>query len=218
MVKNTRHCVNSISLRFIPAEELAVFGGGCFWCTEAIFQRLRGVSAVVSGYAGGVIPNPSYERVSVGTTGYIEVIRISFDPAQISYEQLLSVFFVTHDPTTKDRQGNDVGSQYSSVIFTTSEEQQKQALSYIAALEKKGESSPIVTEVRPLDTFYTAEEYHQNYFNQHQSQPYCQLVINPKLEKLWKTFPELLKEKTPNSTISQSSGILYRNEDIGRRR
>lgn len=176
--------------------EVAVFGGGCFWCTEAVFQRLKGIVKIVSGYAGGKIPNPSYDRVSVGTTGHAEVIEITFDPSVISYSELLHVFFVVHDPTTLNQQGYDQGTQYRSVIFTTSNEQAKQAQKYITELTNKHEfERPIVTEVQPLEQFFTAEEYHQNYYNQNQSQPYCQLVINPKLEKLFAHFPELLAKK-----------------------
>lgn len=173
--------------------EVAVFGGGCFWCTEAVFQRLRGVVKVVSGYAGGKIPNPSYDRVSLGKTGHAEVIEIFFDPAKISYQQLLQVFFVVHDPTTLNQQGYDKGTQYRSVIFTTTQEQANQAQKYIDELTSKNEFDQlIVTEVAPLADFFTAEEYHQNYYNQNQSQPYCQIIINPKLEKLFTHFPELV--------------------------
>jgi peptide-methionine (S)-S-oxide reductase len=177
--------------------EVAVFGGGCFWCTEAVFQRLKGVVKVVSGYAGGKIPNPSYDRVSVGTTGHAEVVEITFQPDQISYQQLLQVFFVVHDPTTLNQQGYDKGTQYRSVIFTTSTEQAQQANKYITELTEQREfENPIVTEVVPLDQFFTAEEYHQNYYNNNQAQPYCQLVINPKLDKLFKQFPELLASQS----------------------
>lgn len=176
--------------------ERAVFGGGCFWCTEAVFQMLRGVVSVTSGYAGGDIDNPSYEQVSGGSTGHAEVIQVDFDPSVISYRDLLEVFFSSHNPTTLNRQGNDVGAQYRSIIFYTSEEQKLQAEEYIKEiiLQKKF-TDPIVTEIRPLTEFYPAEGYHQDYYNENKDAPYCQLVINPKLEKLKKEFKqELIKE------------------------
>lgn len=167
--------------------EIATFGGGCFWCTEAVFQRLRGVEAVESGYAGGSMPNPDYSKVSSGQTGHAEVIQIHFDPKVISYENLLEVFFATHDPTTKDRQGADVGSQYRSVIFYHSDEQK-------AAAEKaKANLDSVVTEIKPFEAFYKAEDYHQDYFNQNPGNPYCSIVISPKLEKLKVKFAAKLK-------------------------
>ncbi len=167
-------------------EEIAVFGGGCFWCTEAIFQKLRGVVSVASGYAGGKMENPTYEDVSTGATGYAEVIKIEFDPSQIGYPELLTVFFATYDPTT-NRQGEDIGSQYRSIIFYTTNEQKKQAESYI----KKNKA--IVTELKPLLKFYEAEKYHQKYYQKNPSKAYCQLVISPKLSQLREKFLPLLK-------------------------
>ncbi|MBI4142795.1 peptide-methionine (S)-S-oxide reductase MsrA [Candidatus Uhrbacteria bacterium] len=171
--------------------DTAIFGGGCFWCTEATFGMLRGVVSVTPGYAGGTDPDPSYERVCGGTTGHAEVVRVEYDPTMISYDDLLTVFFATHDPTTRNRQGNDVGTQYRSVILTTTPEQRERAIAFIARLERDG-GNPIVTEVRPLEVFYPAEAYHRRYFEQHPEQAYCQLVISPKLEKLKTRFQELL--------------------------
>ncbi len=172
--------------------EVAVLGGGCFWCTEAIFQNLKGVSSVLPGYTGGLAENPTYEMVCAGGTGHIEAAKIEFDPKTISFENLLEVFFATHDPTTKDRQGNDVGQQYRSAIFFTSDEQKTASEKYIQSVQKEY-SAPIVTEVRQLDKFYVAENYHQDYFKNNPNNPYCQAVINPKLEKFKKKFPQLLK-------------------------
>jgi methionine-S-sulfoxide reductase len=173
--------------------EYAVFGGGCFWCTEAVFQRLKGVQAVMPGYAGGTTAYPSYEQVCTGRTGHAEVIRIEFDPAEISYADLLEVFFATHDPTTKDRQGNDRGTQYRSVIFFASEEQKKAAEEAIQKFTPEF-PAPIVTEIKPLGEFYPAEDYHQNYYNENGAQPYCSFVISPKLAKFRKKFAERLVE------------------------
>lgn len=172
-----------------------VFGGGCFWCTEAVFQRLRGVIKVTAGYAGGSTKDPSYYRVASGAADHAEVIEIQFDPSVIALEQLFAVFFATHDPTTPNRQGHDVGPAYRSVILTTSDEQHNAARTYIAKLETENIfPNSIVTEVKPLTVFYPAEDYHQNYYNQNSEQPYCQVVINPKLEKLRATFAHLLSE------------------------
>lgn len=172
--------------------EKAVFGGGCFWCTEAIFQGLKGVTSVLPGYTGGHVPNPTYEMVCDGTTGHAEATEIEFDPAVIPYSVLLEVFFATHDPTTPNRQGHDVGTQYRSSIFYTSPEQKETAEKYIK--QAAGDfSAPIVTTIEPLDKFYVAENYHQNYFNNNKNQPYCQAVINPKLKKFREKFPQLLK-------------------------
>ncbi len=173
-------------------KEIAVFGGGCFWCTEAVFSELRGVLSVMPGYAGGEKPNPTYEQVCGGDTGHAEVIQIEFDPEQISYEDLLTVFFATHDPTTRNRQGNDVGTQYRSTVMYTTPEQKTDAERVIAKLNESGDK--VVTELVPLDIFYQAEEYHREYFKNHPEQAYCQLVINPKLEKLQKKFEALLKK------------------------
>jgi peptide-methionine (S)-S-oxide reductase len=171
----------------------AVFGGGCFWCTEAIFQKLRGVKSVISGYAGGAVPNPTYEQVSSGSTGHAEVIKIDYDPQQVTYRDLLEVFFATHDPTTLNQQGNDRGTQYRSVIFYADDEQHQEAEAITKQLtEEKVYSQPIVTQVAPLVDFYPAEDYHQNYYNNNSNQPYCQLVINPKLQKFKQKFAQLM--------------------------
>lgn len=172
--------------------QTAVFGGGCFWCTEAIFQRLKGVTSVLPGYAGGHVANPTYEQVSEGDTGHAEVTKIEFDPREIPFEALLEVFFATHDPTTLNRQGNDVGEQYRSVIFYTNEAQKQTAQNFIKNAQKDF-NSPIVTQLQPLDKFYLAENYHQNYYNQNSGKAYCQVIINPKLDKLRKKFAAKLK-------------------------
>lgn len=177
-------------------KEVAVFGGGCFWCTEAIFQNLKGVISVTSGYAGGTKKDPTYEEVSSGRTGHAEVIKIEFDPAMINYETLLTVFFATHDPTTPDRQGNDVGSQYRSIILYTNEEQREKAERFIEELEKSSkEGGEVVTGVEPLREFYEAEDYHKDYYKKNTSAPYCQVIINPKLQKLQERFAVLVNEK-----------------------
>lgn len=174
--------------------ETAVFGGGCFWCTEAIFERLRGVLNVTSGYAGGDIPNPDYGKVSSGSTGHAEVIKIEFDPEKISYGDLLTVFFFTHDPTTLNRQGADVGTQYRSVIFYADETQKSEAEKFIKNLEDKhAYDKKIMTELKPLANFYSAEDYHQKYYDNNKNAPYCQIVIAPKLAKLEKRFAELIR-------------------------
>lgn len=172
--------------------QIAVFGGGCFWCTEAIYQELKGVVAILPGYAGGTTPNPTYEQVTTGRTGHAEAIQVEFDPEQISYETLLTVFFGTHDPTTLNRQGNDTGTQYRSIILYTSPEQKQTAEDYIKKAQADLED-PIVTEIKPLEKFYVAEDYHQNYYARNILQPYCQFVINPKLSKLKEKFRHLLK-------------------------
>jgi len=178
----------------MPNLESAVFGGGCFWCLEAVFQRLPGVKSVESGYMGGRVENPTYKQVCTGTTGHAEVVRVSFDPSQISYRDLLDVFFAIHDPTTLNRQGNDVGTQYRSAIFYNSEEQRREAEKVIAELTAAHEfSAPIVTVIEPAAAFYVAEDYHQNYFNENSEQPYCRFIIAPKLEKFRKAFAEKLK-------------------------
>jgi len=174
---------------------LATLGGGCFWCLEASFEQLKGVHKVVSGYAGSTYPNPTYDSVSTGKTGYAEVVQIHFDPAIISYEKLLDVFFTIHDPTTLNRQGNDVGSQYRSVILTHDEAQRVAAQAAIAAINssKKYQHS-VTTEVQPLEHFYEAETYHQNYFANNPSKAYCQLVVSPKVDKVKSTYAPLLKD------------------------
>ncbi|MEB6676725.1 peptide-methionine (S)-S-oxide reductase MsrA [Acinetobacter haemolyticus] len=169
----------------------ALFGGGCFWCVEAVFLQLKGVEKVVSGYAGGIVQNPSYEQVCQGNTQHAEVVLIDFDEQQISYTQLLNVFFTTHDPTTLNRQGNDIGTQYRSVIYYFNEEQKQQAEQVIQSLEDEGLN--IVTELSPELTFYPAEEYHQNFYARNPSQGYCNFSIPPKLSKLRSKFLDLLK-------------------------
>lgn len=174
--------------------EVATFGNGCFWCTEAIFQNLNGVESVVSGYSGGHVDNPSYREVCNGTTGHAEVIQIEYDPQVISYDELLEVFWMTHDPTTPNRQGNDIGPQYRSAVFYHNEEQKEKALKYKQKLNEAGAfNNPIVTEVTAFDKFYAADDYHQNYYNLNGSQPYCNYVIKPKLEKFEKVFKDKLK-------------------------
>jgi peptide-methionine (S)-S-oxide reductase len=178
----------------MPNLETAVFGGGCFWCLEAVFQRLPGGKSVESGYMGGRVENPTYKQVCTGTTGHAEVVRVTFDPSQISYHDLLDVFFAIHDPTTLNRQGNDVGTQYRSAIFYNSDEQRREAEQVIAELTAAHEfTTPIVTAVEPAAKFYVAEDYHQNYFNENSEQPYCRFIIAPKLDKLRKAFAEKLK-------------------------
>jgi peptide-methionine (S)-S-oxide reductase len=175
-------------------EQTATFGGGCFWCIEAVFQRLTGVSHVESGYMGGHVDTPTYRQVCGGDSGHVEVVRITFDPDQISYRELLDVFFAVHDPTTLNQQGNDAGEQYRSVIFYADEEQQRIAEDVIAEMTAGKEfSEPIVTAVEAASTFYPAEDYHQNYYNENSRQPYCMFVINPKLAKLEKKFAEKLR-------------------------
>lgn len=174
--------------------EFAVFGGGCFWCMEAVFRLLKGVSSVVPGYAGGTKPNPSYEEVCLGTTGHAEVITIEFDPSVISYRTLLDVFFASHDPTTVNRQGNDVGEQYRSVIRYADEEQKRQAEQSITELNtEKTFGRPVVTQVKPLAQFFPAENDHRHYFEKNPEQPYCQVVISPKVAKVRERFAHLLR-------------------------
>lgn len=171
----------------------AVFGGGCFWCTEAVFQMLKGVSKVESGYAGGEMPNPSYECVSEGNTGHAEVIRVMYDPATISYEDLLTVFFGTHDPTTPNRQGNDIGEQYRSIILVQDPDEVATAEKVLKEVQDSlTDGTRVVTQIVPLKNFFPAEKYHQNYFKQNSSAPYCQLIIEPKIEKVRKRFAELV--------------------------
>lgn len=175
--------------------EIATFGNGCFWCTEAIFQDLKGVSQVVSGYMGGHTQNPTYKEVCSGDTGHAEVLQITYDPTSITYDELLEVFWKTHDPTTLNRQGNDVGTQYRSAVFFHNEVQQKLASDYRAKLDTSGAwNDPIVTEITQASTFYPAEDYHQDYFNLNGSQPYCNFVIRPKVEKFKKVFADKLKK------------------------
>ena len=174
--------------------ETVVFGGGCFWCTEAVFKMLKGVSSVLPGYSGGKTKYPTYAEVSMGDTGHAECIQIEFNPTLIQYRDLLTVFFGSHDPTTLNRQGADVGTQYRSVIFYTNEKQKKTAEDFIKELNSSNtKGKPIVTEVVPLEAFYEAENYHKDYFERNKEQAYCELVINPKLEKVVKEYGELLK-------------------------
>ncbi|WP_222984089.1 peptide-methionine (S)-S-oxide reductase MsrA [Flagellimonas meishanensis] len=173
--------------------ETAILAGGCFWCTEAVFQRLDGVESVISGYTGGNIKNPAYREICTGRTGHAEAIKIQFDPTKITFRELLEVFFATHDPTTLNRQGNDVGTQYRSEIFHTTPDQKKDAEEFIALLEKERIfGAPIVTAISEEKPFYIAEEEHQNYYNDHKQQPYCQFIIDPKIKKLNQYFSKKL--------------------------
>lgn len=177
----------------VPASQIdtATFGGGCFWCTEAQFQLLDGVLSVQSGFSGGSIKNPSYKEVCTGLTGHAEVIQVTYDTTKLSYDELLEAFWTSHDPTQLNRQGNDVGTQYRSVIFYHSEPQHQLAESYKKKLNESGAyDKPVVTEISPMTVFYKAEDYHQNYFNQNGDQPYCQFVVAPKVEKFKKVFKE----------------------------
>jgi peptide-methionine (S)-S-oxide reductase len=174
--------------------EKATLGGGCFWCTEAVYLELKGVVDVKPGYSGGHVKNPSYKEVCTETTGHAEVVQITFDPMVVSYSDILEVFFATHDPTSLNRQGNDSGTQYRSVIFYHSEKQKQTALKAIQLLEQeKAYPKPIVTEITAFDAFYVAEDYHINYFARNKNQPYCQYVVAPKVEKFRKVFKEMLK-------------------------
>ena len=174
--------------------QTAVFGGGCFWCLEAVFDKLRGVESVESGYMGGRIDNPTYRQVCGGDTGHVEVVRITFNPQEITFTDLLEIFFATHDPTTLNRQGGDVGEQYRSVIFYTSEEQRTQAQQAIATLNgSRTWPDPIVTTVEPAAKFFMAEDYHQEYFANNPFQPYCQIVVSPKVKKFQQKFAEKMK-------------------------
>lgn len=174
--------------------ETIVLGGGCFWCTEAVFDRVRGVVDVESGYSNGQVMHPSYEQVCTGRTGHTEVVKVQFDPVEISLRQILEIFFVVHDPTTLNRQGNDVGTQYRSGIYYTNDAQKKVAEDVIREItESKTYRSPIVTEVKALDNYSTAEAYHQDYFLNNPNQGYCSFVVGPKVEKFQKTFASYLK-------------------------
>jgi methionine-S-sulfoxide reductase len=176
--------------------ETITLGGGCYWCVEAVYENLNGVKSAVSGFSGGKTINPTYEEVCSGRTGFVEVVQITYDKTVTNLEEILKVFFTVHDPTTLNRQGADVGTQYRSVIFYKNEEQKKAALHIIASLNKaKIYSSPIVTAVEPFTTFYKAEDYHQNYYENNKNQPYCRMVIQPKLEKFEKVFKDQLKKK-----------------------
>lgn len=175
-------------------QAVATFGSGCFWCTEAVFQRLKGVTEVNSGYSGGESDNPTYNEVCSGTTGHAEVVQITYDDEQISFPDLLEVFWKTHDPTTLNRQGNDVGTQYRSAIFYHNDEQRQQAAAYKEQLNESGAwRDPIVTEIAPFNKFYPAENYHDDYFNRNGSQPYCSFVVAPKVQKFQEQFSDKLK-------------------------
>jgi peptide-methionine (S)-S-oxide reductase len=177
-----------------PTHELATLGGGCFWCLEAVFERLQGIERVVSGYAGGTVANPSYELVCSGTTGHAEVAQVTFDPSVIPYRDVLETFFAFHDPTQLNRQGADVGTQYRSVIFYHSDAQRATAEELMARLMRDDVyGRPIVTQLEPLETFYPAERYHQEYFRRNEGQPYCQAVIAPKVAKLRHAYRDRLK-------------------------
>jgi peptide-methionine (S)-S-oxide reductase len=177
---------------------VATLGGGCFWCLEAVYEELEGVVDVVSGYAGGHVVHPTYRQVCTGETGHAEVVQVTFDPDITSYREILQVFFAIHDPTTLNRQGADVGTQYRSAIFYHNESQREIAEAMIESLESEGEwKNPIVTQVEPLDAFYPAEDYHQEYYRSHKSQPYCRAVISPKLKKFRKKFKPSLKVSAP---------------------
>lgn len=192
---NTTHlCLINLvySLDKMRKEKLAYFAGGCFWCTEAVFQRIVGVDQILSGYMGGTIKNPAYREICTGRTGHAEGIRLVYNESIVSYKDLLYVFFATHDPTTLNRQGNDVGTQYRSAIFYVDQAQKTTAESVIAALQVSTFEAPIVTELLPEQPFYTAEEEHQNYYNQHTEQMYCSYVISPKVAKLKEKFNHLL--------------------------
>ncbi|MCA9193181.1 MAG: peptide-methionine (S)-S-oxide reductase MsrA [Planctomycetales bacterium] len=176
--------------------EVATFGGGCFWCVEAVFENLEGVQNVVSGYAGGHVKNPDYKAVCTGRTGHAEVCQIHYDPKVVSFDELLEVFWKTHDPTTLNRQGNDIGTQYRSVIYYHTPEQQRLAEAYKQKLNKSGAfRSRIVTEISPIETFYSAEDYHQDYYRNNPEQGYCQFVVRPKVDKFKEVFADKLSEQ-----------------------
>ncbi|WP_224013770.1 peptide-methionine (S)-S-oxide reductase MsrA [Ferruginibacter albus] len=193
--KTTKDSNNMTTTNSSQKTDTATFGNGCFWCTEAVFQELKGVLKVTSGYSGGTVENPTYKQVCTGTTGHAECLQIVYDPSVISYDELLEVFWKTHDPTTLNRQGNDVGTQYRSVVFYHSDEQKAKAEKYKDELNKAGAyPDPIVTIIEPFTKFYPAEDYHQNYFNENGDEPYCRLVIRPKVEKFEKVFKDKLKK------------------------
>lgn len=198
--KDTRYCVNSLSMKFIPAKEwankkeTAYLGGGCFWCVEAIFRRIKGVVSVTPGYAGGDKDHPTYQEICSGRTGHVEIVKIEYDPIKISYEAILNIFFTTHDATELNRQGADEGTQYRSIVLFEDENQKEITEKFIKKLEAdKIFSRPIVTEIKPLDRFYEAEDYHKNYFEKNPEAAYCQAVISPKVLKLREKFKGLVK-------------------------
>ncbi len=174
--------------------EIIVLGGGCFWCTEAVFRELKGVLSVTSGYAGGNMPRPTYEQVCTGTTGHAEVIRVTYDSSCITTDDLLTVFFATHNPTTLHRQGNDVGTQYRSIILYTNEQQKRKAVAYIKNVQSDFGDTKIVTEIKPLETFYEAEEDQKEFYARNQNAPYCRAIIDPKLKKLKSAYKELIRD------------------------
>lgn len=185
---------NEVFMENNSNHKLATLGGGCFWCTEAVFQKVEGIIKVIPGYSGGTVPNPSYDAVTTGKTGHAEVVQISYDPKIISYEELLEIFFKTHDPTTLNRQGADIGTQYRSIILYHDDEQKEIAEKTKMILNSlKIWESPIVTQISPFNKFYVAEDYHHNYYNNNPNQPYCNFVITPKLEKFQKLFHDKLK-------------------------
>jgi peptide-methionine (S)-S-oxide reductase len=192
--KNSRNNMNNTNTVQMNGLETATLGAGCFWCIEAIFQQVKGVESVVSGYTGGHVKNPTYKEVTSGRTGHAEVAQLKYDPKVISFEEILEIFWQTHDPTTLNRQGNDVGTQYRSAVFYHNEDQKKLAEFYKNELNKSGAfNAPIVTEISAIQEFYVAEDYHQNYYNLNSNQGYCTYVIKPKLEKFKKAFSEKLK-------------------------
>jgi peptide-methionine (S)-S-oxide reductase len=194
MNTSNQNQTSSVSVNSENSIDTATFGAGCFWCVEAVFQRLDGVLSIKSGYSGGTVKNPSYKEVCNGTTGHAEVCQIIFDPKKISFDELLEVFWKTHDPTTMNRQGNDFGTQYRSAIFYHSVEQKLLAEKYKKQInEEKAYPNPVITEISPLINYYPAEDYHQNYYNQNGSEGYCQYVIQPKVEKFEKIFKAKLK-------------------------
>lgn len=208
-----RYCVNSLSLEFVSESDAntsktgvsgnsnidtVTLGGGCYWCVEAVYEMLDGVIKVESGFSGGTVKNPSYREVCTGRTGHAEVVQITYDKTKTSFEEILKVFFTVHDPTTLNRQGGDIGTQYRSVIFYRNEDQKKAAASIVDALNKENVyPNPVVTEIAKFDHFYKAEDYHQDYYNQNQSEPYCRMVIQPKIEKFEKLFKDRLKKAQP---------------------
>lgn len=186
------HCESNMTRR----TQQATLGGGCFWCLEAVFAPLRGVESVVSGYAGGHVEHPTYEQVCSGRTGHAEVVQLTFDPAELSFREILEIFFTMHDPTTRDRQGGDVGPQYRSIILFHDEEQRTTAEGAIRELESgRVWDDPIVTEIVPLETFYPAETHHQDYYRNHALQPYCQVIIAPKVSKLRRKYADRIKQE-----------------------
>jgi peptide-methionine (S)-S-oxide reductase len=186
---------NSVQMEQPKQTDTVTLGAGCFWCVEAVFQNLNGVLSVTSGYSGGTIANPSYREVCTGQTGHAEVCNVVYDPSKVSFDEILEVFWKTHDPTTMNRQGNDAGTQYRSAIFYHTQEQKETAEKYKRELDASGAfDKPIVTEISPFTNFYKAEDYHQNYFNENGDQPYCRFVIQPKVEKFKKVFKDKLKK------------------------